>query len=247
MGTERDARIHPPPLHSAPPIPGVGEILGRTFQLYFSCLPTIAFIALLVFLPVEGVKSVLLHATGYQNDIRVLIRVDGLIFGTLSCLASAAVIRVASARLLNGQRVPSVAAVEWGISRWWRIFVNRFFSSFVVLIGCILLVIPGVVAWVWFYLTDAVVCLGGESRFLALDRSRALSRQCFWRILFTGAVLTFVVIAIQIPAALVLTILAPENWIADTCLDLIIDGLWMLIPVHLVVLYFGINGTRNTT
>jgi hypothetical protein len=71
------------------------------------------------------------------------------------------------------------------------IAVDLLFSA-IVLVGFLLLVVPGILFLVWFSLAGVVVKLEGRSAIDALRRSRELVRGSFWRVL-----------AVVIPAELV--------------------------------------------
>jgi hypothetical protein len=75
------------------------------------------------------------------------------------------------------------------------IAVDLLFSA-MVLVGFVLLIVPGIVFLVWFSLAGVVVKLEGRSAIDALRRSRELVRGSFWR-----------VFAVVIPAELVSSVI----------------------------------------
>ena len=79
-------------------------------------------------------------------------------------------------RAAGGATSTAGAAAGIGLRNWGRVFGTRFFTGLIILLGLILLVVPGIVLAVRYCLIDEVVVLEGVGGGDARERSRALVR-----------------------------------------------------------------------
>ena len=228
---------------------GVGDIIGQSFSLYGRMFGLIVLVALLLFLPLTVIEAALRPALlSSPNDPALL----GLSYGiallnfVLTALATPAFI-YAAVVLHRESRAPAVGeALRWGLVKWlpslgWYIVV-----TLLTMIGCILVIIPGLFAMILLFLVLPVVAIENGSNGNALMRSVELSRGYRWPIF--GIVLlmlllyaAFMVVFGGIAAVLELT----QLQLVGPLLEWLIELVWPLMILPGVITYLCIIGEQK--
>ncbi len=81
----------------------------------------------------------------------------------------------------NPKPIKELLGLGWQIAA--KLFVTMLIYSLLVGLGFLLLIIPGVILMVWFWLTMPVLLWEGKSGWSALTRSRQIVQGKFWRVL----------------------------------------------------------------
>lgn len=218
-----------------PPTPG-GK-LGRAFGLLSADLPLLAAVTLTVQLPVNVVIQ---YATydGAEPDFRNALRLAGLLGALFGPISTAAVVAVIAGRLA-GQPTDYSAALAVGLRCWGRLFVARFVAGILILLGMLLLVIPGLVLAVRYALIDPVVVLEGLGATDARQRSRELVRGKGWEILFAGAFGFLIVGVLNALIGVVFEVVEPLQtfwgYVASDCVS---DVLGLYLNALLMLYYW---------
>lgn len=88
-------------------------------------------------------------------------------------VTNAAIIH-AVAKAYLGEAVTALDALKHGIKRFWALFWTAILVGFATNLGFLLCIVPGVIFWIWFGLSQQVVVLESVSGSKAMDRSRKL-------------------------------------------------------------------------
>ena len=218
-----------------------GGLLTAAFSLFFGNFAMVTRIVLVVWLPLDGIKNFLIHASGAQEDLGLTFRVDSIL-NTLAGTWVAPALIYALWVSMRERREPSIReAYGWG-SRFWRATLNNgILAGLAVVGGLLLLVIPGFVFLTWFLLVNAVVAVEGDRRNKVLSRSRNLTeghRPMLFGLWLTTVVLGFLtVVLLSIPLTFV------DHWAVATLSDSIANllvgfqtVLFLLAYLHLAKL-----------
>ncbi|PYJ29007.1 MAG: hypothetical protein DME89_04790 [Verrucomicrobia bacterium] len=154
----------------------VGELIRNTFAIYGRGFSVIF---LTYFLPVFPVN---LCVTEAQIAGAKGLYLLGTFVSVFVSLIACGAITIAISDMCLGNK-PSVARSYGKIfgEMLGKLFVANLLQTLFVLIGLILLIVPGVIAAVWLLLTPSVVILEGLGGMNALKRSKALGQGFYWR------------------------------------------------------------------
>ncbi len=181
---------------------GLGALYRRAFAIYSEYFPEIIKVSLLAHIPVILVAALTISLTwaGPEAGKPVPLFV-GLSFGTLKIAATfvtsstiAGLVAIIVTRLAAAplQPVSVRSAVEVLRRNWWPFFATGLLASVWILLGLVLLVVPGLVLTVRYSLWAPVVLMEGFQKGAALRRSRELATRS-WRITIMAVLFQFAV------------------------------------------------------
>jgi hypothetical protein len=148
-------------------------------------------IGAIVFVPLDLVAAVIDDTRGWGDTSpgRLAAFVLVLLVGsTLAYGAAIAAIAVEPEGADEEARTP-LAALRDAILRWPTLLVIAIVAGVAVLIGLVLVIIPGVLLLTWWFVAFQPAMIEGRGWRSSLGRSRALVQGSFWRVLLV-AVLT---------------------------------------------------------
>ena len=165
------------------PFDSVGRVLLRSTRLFFSTLPFLATVTLLVMVP----GKLLVQSLEFLLDVPqegilscFLMDLTDLALGAL--VAPAAIYGLIEV-LRSGRPAPAGECLRWGARMWSRSLWNQFKVEITVALWSLLLVVPGLVAMLRLTFTQTVVAIEADRVTEVLARSRQLSAGRLWRIL----------------------------------------------------------------
>lgn len=252
----------------SPPSPapekGVADILAEAFALYRAHAKPLLMICALLFVPASIIKSLALAAI-LGPTVALVAAADptavlagGLsvyLFGLLGTLVTAFFLYGIIVPLTNGALTISVAdRVLGGNAEWrevWMLLFRRLGkllsavipAAFLVALGFVFFVIPGLVLGLLFAFVSPVVLIEGIGGRAALERSVALVRSDWLRV--TLLVLVFGIL--RGVAQLLASALIPQTAIFASSLfgDLITMVLLPVPVLGMVLLYFDVRRKRD--
>ncbi|HLK63490.1 MAG TPA: hypothetical protein VKU19_08620 [Bryobacteraceae bacterium] len=158
-------------------------LLRRATRLFFSTLPFLAAVTLLVYLPGTLLLQFVLDAFNVPDEGVLSIGLGDfcdLIFGAL--VAPAIVFGLVAC--LRKGKVSSISeAFRWGRRQWGKTLWNKIKVQITIALWSLFLVIPGIVATLRLIFTDVIVAVEADGEREVLPRSRELSKGNLWRIL----------------------------------------------------------------
>jgi hypothetical protein len=162
----------------------VTPLLLRSTALFFSNLPFLAAVTLVVFVP----GKLALQFGCYLMDVPtggilsyLLLELSDLI---LSALVVPAAIYGLVEKMRSGRLPPLRQCLRWGRRQWARTLGYKLAVEITIALSGALLVVPGLAAMVRLIFTDAIVAIEGDRERHVLSRSSDLSRGHRWRIFF---------------------------------------------------------------
>jgi hypothetical protein len=254
----------PDPPTSPAPEKGVADILAEAFQLYRTHAKPLLVTCALLFVPASIIKSLALAAILGPTAALVAaadptaMLAGGLsvyLFGLLGTLVTAFFLYGIIVPLTNGALTISVAdRVLGGNAEWrevWMLLFRRLGkllsavipAAFLVALGFVFFVIPGLVLGLLFAFVSPVVLIEGIGGRAALERSVALVRSDWLRV--TLLVLVFGIL--RGVAQLLASALIPQTAIfASSLFGDLITMVLMPVPVlGMVLLYFDVRRKRD--
>jgi hypothetical protein len=227
-----------------PALRSFGDLIVATFQAFWRNLGVIAVLVLILMLPGELLKNLVIERWQLHDNLRATMRLDMWVFGLLGALATPAII-CAVVQRLRGDRVSITFALKWGARRWGRTIVVRILAGLAILGGTLLLVVPGLIVATYLAVTDAIVAIEGAARPKVLTRSRELVRGHAWPVfgvLLVTYAATFL-IAILLSA---ITAISPLDGFGGRMLgDFVMDTTFHLPVVAQVIVYLSLAGTER--
>ncbi len=135
---------------------------------------------------------------------------------------------------------------SWASSNFFPLLWTSIVSSVTIFLGYVLLIIPGIIATIYFYFALYCQATGGGVGTKALKASYRVVKGKWWSVLWKLIVLGFYVVLIYIAAAIVFAILLAvggENEWVELILDVLMQGLVggviSVMSMYTIAHYFG--------
>ncbi len=195
--------------------------------LYWRHFVAIAVIVLCIRAPINAVAEAVYHgyaaseATESAINTRALSlfnRVNNLLSGLLDPIWGAGLVYLL-ARRSAGQHVSAAQALYAGVQWWGRLFVARLVAGLFIVLGLLLLVVPGVILMLRYFLLDCAVVLEGAGASESRARSAALTRGrkggIFVALVLVLLVVGFVYAVVTVLSYGIAIVVAGEQAVAD--------------------------------
>ncbi len=175
---------------------GIIEMFRSVFELYRQHFFQLILVNAIIIIP--SLFSNMALFLGLQADSIALQCVLPSIFFIFTFIAiyfGLAATTVAASNAVLGRPVSARGAFQRVFSAQliWRLFVASLEVGLRIELGMILLIIPGIIASVWYLLFSPILVLEKIiHRPTLLKRSRELTRGHFWRVLFTYGILFYI-------------------------------------------------------
>ena len=156
-------------------------------------------------------------------------------------LVTAALLHALLHKIRTGRDLGVGAALSRGVKRWGNVFGARFRSGLYILVGILLLVVPGVMWMVKYALTDEIAALDPDrSSSRVLGRSAELTRGHGWTIFAVSLLSAIPVGVLQLGGGMVSGLV--DSWVVASLVDCVTDVVYrFFVPVMLLV-YLGAGG-----
>src|SRR4051794_20713853 len=210
----------PPPPEGTPPGPGslrprtLGEILSAAFEIYKNNAQGLILIVAIIVIPLSLISALVLHyavtttttstqAIGGATYTVSTHSVGAAIFGGLiaaaigiiiGALLQAAIIR-AGAQATIGDPVDVEASYRYGFHRFGSVILVGLLFGLAVALGFILLVIPGILALIYFSVSIPSLVVENRRGTKAMSRSANLVSGHFWHA-FGVIIVAYIIVAV---------------------------------------------------
>jgi hypothetical protein len=220
-------------------------ILKQTWQTYRQHFPVILTAVVAVWTPLELLSSYMDAFVFGQDDFRKSWKFAQFLDNFFGIIATAGVIFIGHAAL-TGQRANFRSALAAGFSSWGRMWWTRFLTGLAVLVGLLLLIVPGVYLFVRLSLVEPVAVLERVSGTAAMRRSFALTNGRFWLVFRLGLVLLGVFIVPFLLIIVMAIVPAFNHWLIDAATQLVCDVVVAFGTIALVTAYSHFNNEQTT-
>jgi hypothetical protein len=211
----------------------------EAIRLFCTNFVLIASIILTVWLPGNLLGEYLIWYVPSDDDVVRSFRVSALIEGVFGPIYCGALV-YALAQLKGGRRPRYFEAISVGVRTWGRLFSARFFAGLWIMLGLILLVVPGIVLMVRYAFIDAVVVLEGAGGDSARRRSAELTRGFRWQIFLAGLLflVTFVPLGFAIRVPYEQFFPALNTMATDVAADCVLDMAYAIVQIVIFLYYW---------
>jgi hypothetical protein len=164
-----------------------GEILDGAFQLYRRHFSALFLAALVPFVPLIAVYFLMAVAVSVVGTTAGLIvmMAGGLLTVPLVVVGffvSMAALTYMTARAYTGEPVSTEAGIRYGLSRFWPLVGALLLAGFLIMLGTLLFIVPGIILYCMFFAVIPAVVIEKQGPTDALRRSRELARGALGRI-----------------------------------------------------------------
>jgi hypothetical protein len=177
----------------------ITETLSRAWRIYRTHFGLIAALTVAVWLPCELVISYLRAFVHVPEDTFNWIWPGSFVIEFIGIIAVAGVTYLALS-VGRGKAAGFREALGAGCEAWWRVFWTRLASGVVMLIGLLLLIVPGIYLMVRLCVADTIAVAERVSGPEAMGRSFDLTKGLFW----PACGLVFLLLAILIAPELII-------------------------------------------
>lgn len=194
---------------------GVFGLLRDTFQLYFSHFQLYFGYAAWLLIPL--VLTVLAFVTT-EADVFEYIDFAAFLLHTILLIWATIIFISITKRLHEKKSVPARKVSEMGWNLWTPFLLAYALTALIELAGIFLLIVPGIIFFVWFEFAAIIVVLERTPILASLSTSRELSRGRFWQVLWRlagGACILLLFYALFFGAALYAGYAGSEQSIYD--------------------------------
>lgn len=223
------------------PLPLYAEI-GRT---YLRWAPTLLLLAVIVFIPVGLVHTIAIHPDINALDLDGALQILGVVLAVMALAVTGLLgevfytgaVAISLTHPRDG-RPPSLGEIARMVKYRRLIAIDLLYGALVA-VGLVLLVAPGVAAFVWFALAAPVVEIEGRGVRAAFSRSVRLIRGRFWVVFAVLVPIELVGDAIATLAAGVAHDLLGETflseWLADVLANIAFTPFYAVAAVLITV------------
>jgi hypothetical protein len=213
------------------------KILLQSWQIYRQNFWVILAVVVVVWTPLELLSSYMDAFVFGEDDIRKSWKFAQFLENFFGIIATAGVIFIGLQAPTNS-RATFGTSIAIGFKSWFRMWWTRFLFGLVVVIGLLLLVVPGIYLLVRLFLIEPIVVQERVSGLTAFRRSFTLTEGRFWVLFRTGLTLLFIVIAIAclivLPTAFIPIL---DHWLIDAASQLACDVVMAYLAITLTTAY----------
>lgn len=213
----------------------VSEILDASIVFYRTNFLTILTIGMAVVVPPAILKFLI------PNELDRLIDFLG---NLLIFVGQGAIAAVVAASLERNQELSPVEAFGATAGKRGSLIAVQILSGLMLLVGLLLLLIPGVIAVVWTAVGVPVVMIDGLGYSKAVSRSRELARGNFGRVLGTLVLTWGLTILMVMGAGAVLGMFGSEKSALDLLIEVLFGVFFPVPAIAMTFLYYDLR-VRN--
>jgi hypothetical protein len=212
---------------------------AEALRLWYTNLLVIVAIVLTVWLPGNLFAEYLIWYVPSDDEVGRSYRIGAIIEGVFGPICSGALVYT-FAQVKKGRRPGYYEAIAVGFRNWGRLFSARFFAGIWIVLGLLLLVVPGIVLMVRYAFIDAVVVLEGSGGDFARSRSSELTRGFRWKIFLAGLTFwaTFVPLSFLIRIPYEQFFPALNTMATDIAVDCALNIVYTIIEIVIFLYYW---------
>ncbi len=170
-----------------PAIKGVGDLISQTFKLFFSHLRWVLFLSLF-YIPFLLAKNTWFLFNPPSSKL-LKAGIDSFSIGLVVLFTAPALVYILVRSLQEGKAPKAMESLQWGWNCFSRNFFNHFKSGFLIIGGLILLIVPGIIALLWYSFLSVVVSVEGAEQTDPMARSKNLAKEHMGTLLAGGSLI----------------------------------------------------------
>ena len=210
----------------------VTGIIDATFGFYRDNFATVVTLAVLVLAPAAIIKAIV--PADWQRTM-------GYIGNLLVPLAQGAIAAIVAAAVERGERLDVASALRSTSGRTGSLIAVQIASGLMLVIGLILLVVPGVIAIIWTAVAIPVVMIERLGYSKAIERSRALVRGRWRAVLGTLMLAWGVSLLLIVGFGVVVGILGVSDSAGGLAVDIMLAIVLPVPAIAMTLLYYDLR------
>lgn len=231
---------------------GLGEILAACFELYGRHFPTFAAIALAIVVPMDLISLGLIEghlSSGYDEDA---VFGGGAAYTIVTLLVTTPLITAGHVHAVmdvgEGRKPKAARSLQAAGAVLLPVLGTVLAYSLGVMLGTLLLVVPGIFLAIYWYVAAQIVVAEGRGPAEALSRSGDLVGGSWWRVFGVVIVLSLVAMVPALALGIPVTVAAGE---ADSGLLLVLGTilldtvLYSFLALTGTILFFDLRARRG--
>jgi len=215
----------------------VGEILDGSVSIYRECFATLVTIAI-VCLGIPTLMQVYVALSG--NSLSFLDLFALMLWSFGSFVSSAATLWVVSETYL-GRSATASEALRFAFGKFGALFITGLGVGLVVMLGLLLLIVPGVIAACGYAVTSQVVVLESVSADVAMKRSWHLTKGFKGKVFGLGCVAFLIVLLPSLALGMVAALLPGGEGTATALGDFVALAVTPLFTSAFTLLYYDLR------
>jgi hypothetical protein len=201
----------------------ISVVLKQAWKLYRAHFGVIAAVVIVIWLPLNLLSSYMDYFVFEEDDFRKSFKFYQFLDNFVGIIATAGVIFIGYTTYF-GQSISFGKAMNVGLGSWGRMWWTRFIWALVIILGILLLIIPGLYLIVRLAFVEPIAVCERVSGIAALRRSFELTKGRFRQVALLGFVfitITLVPIVLLILPAIFFPVL--DHWLIDATTTLFAD------------------------
>ena len=228
----------------------MNEKFSEAFTLFKDHLPIFVTVVLTIWIPGNLISEFLTYHVFDPDDFYRMFRMEMQLEALLGPIVSGAVI-YALYHIKMGKPITYSEVIGKGVSFWWRLFKVRFVSGFLIILGLLLLVVPGFIIAIRLAFVECITALEGDKVGEALKRSNTMTKGIQWELFAAIALAT-------VGASLIggvggffmgfILELVPmlDNFVVSALLYSSLDVLFVIVPIIVFLYYWDVRKLEGT-
>lgn len=222
----------------------ITAILRQAWSLYWKHFGVVAAVVVVIWLPLDLLSSYMDYFVFDPEDFRKSFKFYQFLDNFVGIIATAGVISIGYISCL-GQSPSFRDAMSVGMSSWGRMWWTRFLTGLALVLGFLLLIIPGFYLLVRLALVEPIAVCERVSGSEAMRRSFELTKGRFGQVFLLGLAFGAVIIT-ALACVIVPTILIPalDHWLVDATTSLIADVVGAFGTLCILCAYVSFSTTH---
>jgi hypothetical protein len=216
----------------------VGELVRNTFAIFGKGLGVILLTYLLPMLPftIWQVEAQAAKAIG--------LLIIAIFFATIASLLAFGAITISVSDICLGNAPSLLRSYRKVFRLFGRMFTASMLQLIFIIIGFVLLCIPGIIAMLWFIFTPCIVVIEGLGGLAAVKRSKAIGQSYNWRNLGVFALVIVIAFVAYVILLIPLLLLFPDA--ANRFVGRFFNNIFQLLGtplgiVSIVLMYYDLR------
>ncbi|HTA76337.1 MAG TPA: hypothetical protein VK791_04205 [bacterium] len=239
-----------------PVINRMEDLISQTFGLYFKHFLIVLQYFAIFYIPAFLIKNYLLFLFPVESKL-FKIFIAAAVLGVIGSVAIPALFYTIIQTMNKKKTPPFMESLQWSFHCWSQNFGNNLIVYFFIVIGLLLLVIPGIIFSIWYSLITPIVTVEGRTQRDVLERSKSLVKGREWLIFGSSFVLGLA----QAVAALMIAIslgfiggltgvitkstVLSDHWILITVTDFTTHMLFSVVMIMSLVAYLSFSSKNK--
>lgn len=226
----------------------IGKILSESWRKFKENFRLILLITLIVYIPINIILAfipidTLMEQQGTLQGFRIYMKVIQILEGLIGIIATMA-IAYAIKNKIDGKSIGIGEALKKSFSRWGAAIGTNIILGIFLLGLTLLLIIPGIIYYVYWSFVLYVVILQNKSGKSALDYSKTIVKGRWWKVAGYSLVFGILSLIVGIIAGAPYWFL-PDNFLTSIATDTLIDVVSSFFTVVSIIFFINFDGTKK--